>query len=720
MTPDANHRGTNQQRDRSSEARRREQAMRKRAQQRRRRIVLGAVIVVAAGIVTAAAWPKSSPAGTPHPSTSSTPKGTSTSPSASSGQIPSIEAGLEQWQTKAPVSREVVLAGVTNIDVLGGLDAAGNSLRQASRMNVATGAALPLPSLAAAIHDGSGAALGTSDIVFGGGSPNTVADVQSIPQAGTGAGTRLGALPAPRSDSATVTMQSDATGQTAPTAFIIGGYTGSKFLPDVLATADGTHFTTVATLTVPVRYPAVAAINGHIYAFGGQIAATGSAVAATDVIQEIDPGSHQSTIVGHLSQPMYGAAAFALGSSIYVAGGQIPNGRTLTEISAFVPSSNTLLNAGLLPQAVAFGGYTTVGTGPSAIGYIVGGEVASQSGPTQAGVASGTLSTVISLRPSTYASAAGTPGAGSPFQGTLLMADRGNNQLVAINASRQITWKYPSIGKKAPPGGFYFPDDSFFIHGGTGIISNQEDNHTIVQIGYPSGKILWQFGHPGVAGGSNGFLNQPDDAYLLKSGVVTVADASNNRILFMSASGKVLGQIGDGKDAHVPGKSIAYPNGDTPLPNGNILVSEIHGSWVDEYTMSGKMVWSAHMTSVNYPSDPQQLGPDQYLMTDYNPPGLGSVLEFTREGTTTWRFEPKAGDAAMKKPSLAERLPSGMIMVNDDYRDRIIVIDPTTNSIVWQYGLTDTPGTSVGKLSIPDGFDLLLADNSTPTHPQTG
>ena len=52
--------------------------------------------------------------------------------------------------------------------------------------------------------------------------------------------------------------------------------------------------------------------------------------------------------------------------------------------------------------------------------------------------------------------------------------------------------------------------------------------------------------------------------------------------------------------------------------------------------------------------------------------------------------------------------------------DRVVVIDPVTNSIVWQYGLTDTPGTLPGLLSIPDGFDLLARNGSTPTHPQTG
>ena len=74
-----------------------------------------------------------------------------------------------------------------------------------------------------------------------------------------------------------------------------------------------------------------------------------------------------------------------------MAGGQSPGGPTLTQITAFVPSSGKVLNAGLLPQAAAFAGYATVGTGASAIGYLVGGEVTTQTGNDQAGVASGSL-----------------------------------------------------------------------------------------------------------------------------------------------------------------------------------------------------------------------------------------------------------------------------------------------------------------------------------------
>ena len=633
----------------------------------------------------------------------------------------SIEAGVEAWQLPTAVSRDAVVADGTGFTVLGGLAPSQASVASVYAVNPTAGLVVGAGTLANAVHDAAGAAIGRASVVLGGGSPNTVATVQSIttpavPSAAGAApdatGTVAGQLPAPRSDLATATL--------ASTTYVVGGYDGTTYEPQVLATTDGTHFSTVANLAVPVRYPAVVAQGGLVYSFGGEIDSAGTTTTATDAVQVIDPASHRASVVAHLPQPLYGAAAFVINGTIYVAGGQVPGGRTLTEIYAYVPSTRKLLAAGLLPQAEAFGGYTTVGSGKSAVGYIAGGEVAAQSGPTQAGIATGTLQTVMSLRPSTYGGPAGPPGAGAPYAGTLLIADRGNNRLIAMDTGRNVTWAYPSPSMPAPTGGFYFPDDSFFIHGGTGIISNQEDNHTIVQIGYPSGKVLWQYGHPLVSGSSPGYLNQPDDAYLLKNGTITVADASNNRILFISAAGQPIGQIGNGAAAHVPGVSIDYPNGDTPLADGNLLVSEINGSWIDEYTMAGKMVWSVQMTGVNYPSDPQQLGPDLYLMTDYDPPAEGKVLTFTRTGATQWVYDVTAGDAMLKKPSLAERLPNGLIMVNDDYRNRVVVIDPATDSIVWQYGITDQSGTTPGMLSIPDGFDNLLANATTPTHPQTG
>ena len=59
-------------------------------------------------------------------------------------------------------------------------------------------------------------------------------------------------------------------------------------------------------------------------------------------------------------------------------------------------------------------------------------------------------------------------------------------------------------------------------------------------------------------------------------------------------------------------------------------------------------------------------------------------------------------------------------MINDDYANRMVAIDPTTGALVWQYGITDSAGTGPGMLNTPDGFDLLASDGSTPTHPSTG
>ena len=340
--------------------------------------------------------------------------------------------------------------------------------------------------------------------------------------------------------------------------------------------------------------------------------------------------------------------------------------------------------------------------------WIVGGE----SGGTP-------VSAVQMLRPDRAFGTVGAPGAGSPYFGArLLIADRGNNRLLLMDAAMHVVWRYPSPGLPRDPLRFYFPDDAFFTGHGTAIISNQEQNETIIKLAYPSGKIIWSFGHPGHSGTAPGYLNEPDDAYLLKDGQVTVADAQNCRVLVINANRTVAHQIGtDGVCAHHPPALMGSPNGDTPLADGNLLVSEINGSWVSEYTPAGKLAWTVRLP-ISYPSDPQQLGPDRYLIADYASPG--QILEFNREGAILYRYRAASGPGMLNHPSLTELLPSGVFMANDDYNDRMVAIDPATGALVWQYGITGKPGTAPGQLNTPDGFDLLLPDGSTPTHPVTG
>jgi outer membrane protein assembly factor BamB len=454
-----------------------------------------------------------------------------------------------------------------------------------------------------------------------------------------------------------------------------------------------------------------------------------------NVIQRIDLSTHESAVIGHLPYPLDGAAAVNLGGFIYLAGGQSPSvtpsatgvgttqldgwatapapasaGRPVGTIWAFDPGTSTVVRAGELQVPVSHAGVAVQGDSA----WLVGGE----SGDSVVG-------TVQWLRPNSTFGEAGAPGAGSPYFGNqLLIADRGNDRLLLMDPSMKVAWSYPSASSPPDTLGFYFPDDAFFADHGRFIISNQEENETIVEIAYPSGRIIWSYGHPKVPGTAPGYLHEPDDAYVLRNGQISVADAQNCRVLVLNSGGTVASQIGtDGQCVHNPPASMGSPNGDTPLWNGDLLVSEINGSWISEYAPSGGLVWTVHLP-IAYPSDPQQIdataasNTDLYLTADYTRPG--EVLQFNREGQVLSTYQVGSGPGMLDHPSLAELLPNGIYLINDDYNNRMVAIDPTNGALVWQYGVTGHAGTGAGELNTPDGFDLLGAGGTTPTHPQTG
>ena len=633
--------------------------------------------------------------------------------------LPAAEAGLLPWHLAAPVSREVVVASSGRLIILGGLTASSASATAVYAVRTAMGAARDIGALRAPVHDAAVAVIGRHAMVFGGGSTTTVATVQAFSLGGRSAGTRAataGSLPMPRSDAAAVTI--------GPTTYLVGGYTGTRPDAAVLGTSDGRTFKSIATLRIPVRYPAVAALGGRIYVFGGQAVEGPHAGAPVDAIQAIDPARHTVAVIGHLPEPLAGAAAMTVGHELFVAGGESPaarprtaglgttqlvpprlsRGSTVSTIWAFNPATKRLLPAGRLQVPVSHAGVAVIGS----TAWLVGGE------------SEGTLvSSVQMLRPNRAFGTAGAPGAGSPYFGAkLLIADRGNNRLLLINDTLHRVWKYPSAATPRDRQHFYFPDDAFFVDHGTAILTNQEQNETILKIGYPSGHVLWAYGHPGHPGSRPGYLHEPDDAYLLKDGQVAVADAVNCRVLVLNQNGTVAHQIGTtGVCVHHAPTSMGSPNGDTPLSNGHLLISEINGSWVSEYALGGKLAWTVQLP-ISYPSDPQQLGRDRYLIADYASPG--QIIEFNRHGHFLYRYHPASGAGRLDHPSLVEMLPSGVFMVNDDYNDRMIAIDPVTKAIVWQYGVTGRPGTAPGRLNTPDGFDLLLPNGTTPTHRATG
>lgn len=312
-----------------------------------------------------------------------------------------------------------------------------------------------------------------------------------------------------------------------------------------------------------------------------------------------------------------------------------------------------------------------------------------------------------SLDPQASSAPAGDPPAiPGRFGLGLLIADRGNGRLLIVDDAKRILWQFPAAGA-LPKGQAFAADDAFLAPDGRTIVANDEAHQVIDRIDIATGRVVWQYGHYNKLGAGTGYLHTPDDAYPLANGDIVVADIRNCRILEIDPAKTVVRHWGRaGSCGHHPPTSFNNPNGDTPLPDGGLLITEIGGSRVVRLGPTGAIVFDIHVP-VSYPSDAQLTPDGNVLVVDYSNPG--AVLEVSPQGHVLWRYGPKTGPGRLNHPSLAVMLPDGTIALNDDFRSRVIVIDPKTRRIVWQYGTTDAGGRSAGHLFEPDGIDLIPA-----------
>jgi hypothetical protein len=285
----------------------------------------------------------------------------------------------------------------------------------------------------------------------------------------------------------------------------------------------------------------------------------------------------------------------------------------------------------------------------------------------------------------------------------VLIADHLNNRLVIIDSQGRVRWVFPRPGDLARGQSFLVPDDAFFSPDGRYIVATQEDDQVISVISVAAHRIVYRYGRPGVRGSGPNRLSNPDDAMLLPNGHIVVADIMNCRLLMIAPPAhRPLRVIGRASSIcwHYPPAQFASPNGAFPTPSGGYVVTEINGDWADGLAATGRrLLWSTHPPGVAYPSDTNQVSPGRLITADYSDPG--QVVEFTTRGKLLWRF------GGLNKPSLALPLPNGDVLVNDDFNDRVIIIDPVSNKIVWQYGHKGIPGRAAGYLDDPDGVDLV-------------
>jgi hypothetical protein len=289
-----------------------------------------------------------------------------------------------------------------------------------------------------------------------------------------------------------------------------------------------------------------------------------------------------------------------------------------------------------------------------------------------------------------------------PVPGYVLIADRDNGRILLVSPTeKRVVRRYTRLQD---------PDDAFFTPDYRRISTNEEYDQTIKLLSLKKHSVVWSYGHPGVRGSSPGYLSNPDDAYVLKNGLVMVADIQNCRVLFIDKHHKIVREIGRaGNCAHNPPATLSSPNGATPLPDGGVLVTEI-GGWVDRIDPKGRLLYTVR-TPTSYPSDAQLLPNGNLLVAGFNTPGR--VDEITPKGRVVWTFAP-TGYWSLDRPSLAVRWPNGKIAITDDWHHRVLVVDGRTKNVVWSYGHLDHPGTAPGYLNKPDGLDLLPAFAGKP------
>jgi hypothetical protein len=294
---------------------------------------------------------------------------------------------------------------------------------------------------------------------------------------------------------------------------------------------------------------------------------------------------------------------------------------------------------------------------------------------------------------------------GKPLPYPILIADRRNNRLIEIAPDKRIVWEFPS-----PNLAFYRGnEDVNFSADGKLLAVSEEDNFDLHIVDYEQRVVTWTYGVPDTRGRKGTLLNYPDDSHLLADGMFLTADIRNCRVLIIDPKeSRIATQWGQpGQCKHDPPRTLAYPNGVTPMANGDILVSEIVDARITRITREGKVVWSKIAPHVRYPSDafPTEDG-KQVIVADFSKPGRVVIFD-PATGKITWEYFATEGDKALDHPSIARELPdTGDVLIVDDLHDRVIVVDRKTKDIIWQYGQIGVKGHTPGLLNYPDGVDI--------------
>ena len=284
-----------------------------------------------------------------------------------------------------------------------------------------------------AFHDGAGAMIDGKLFVFGGGTVSGTDVVQAFDPASRLVAV-VGHLPVSLSDLSAVTV--------GDTTYIVGGYDGHTPRREIYATTDGTSFRMVGRLPDGVRYPAVSAVGTTIVIAGGR-----AAHGPVDTVTAFDTVNGTSSSLGALPVPVAEASAVTIAGVVYLIGGRDASGDAVSEVVSIDPARGAIRRADPLRQPVADAGAVS---GPNGALLIGGSRSSAVDQVLTASLGSDLPKTRTRPRRPRPRRRRPTLRSSDRSRDCCLIADRGNDRLLVMNAHKHIVWRYPSPDLPAP------------------------------------------------------------------------------------------------------------------------------------------------------------------------------------------------------------------------------------------------------------------------------
>ncbi len=292
----------------------------------------------------------------------------------------------------------------------------------------------------------------------------------------------------------------------------------------------------------------------------------------------------------------------------------------------------------------------------------------------------------------------------SVLPANVVIADRYNHRVIVVSPQGQLVWSYPNA--TSPPTPALYPDYAFVTPSGREIMVTEDDHDVIYQLDVHADRVVGSYGHYDRPGSRANYLYDPSSTLLLGDGDIVAADILNCRVVIIAfGTHHVARQIGTtGRCVHDPPKTLDSPDSAFPASGGDFVINEVSAARADLISSAGNLIKAVHPPGFGHPSSTNLTASGDLISVDHTNPG--EVETFSTAGKVKWRYKPRNAAGKLDDPAIAFMLRGGFVIVSDEGNDRVVVIDPLTDEIVWQYGHTGVAGSRPGYLDQPVGIDL--------------